>query len=76
MILYRHAHAGRGDEMAVSAARMKANHKYDAKTYTRMTVRVKNTDLDRIKQAMGTKSVNAFLNEAIMEKVDRELNGK
>jgi len=62
--------------MALSAAKIKANHKYDSKTYTRMTVRVKNTDLDRIKQAMGDKSVNAFLNEAILEKVDRELKGK
>ena len=61
--------------MALSAAKIKANHKYDAKTYTRMTVRVKNTDLEKIKMAMGNKSVNAFLNEAVMEKVDRELKG-
>lgn len=62
--------------MALSAAKMKANHKYDSKTYTRMTVRVKNTDLDKVKQAMGTRSINAFLNEAILEKVDRELKSK
>jgi len=62
--------------MAVSAAKMKANHKYDSKTYTRMTVRVKNTDLEKIKQAMGSMSVNAFLNEAILEKVDRVLGNK
>ena len=62
--------------MPISAARMKANHKYDAKTYTRMTVRVKNTDLEKIKLAMGDMSVNAFLNAAIMEKVDRVLKNK
>lgn len=62
--------------MGVSQAKMKANHKYDAKTYTRMTVRVKNTDLERIKQAMGDMSVNAFLNAAVLEKVDRVLKGK
>jgi len=62
--------------MPISAARMKANHKYDAKTYTRMTVRVKNTDLERIKLAMGDMSVNGFIYQAILEKVDRELKGK
>ena len=62
--------------MAISAARMKANHKYDAKTYDKLTIRVKKSDMERIRAVMGDISINAFINQAILEKVDRELKGK
>ena len=57
--------------MAVSAAKMKANHKYDAKTYDKLTIRVKKTDMERVRAVIGTNSINAFINRAILEKVDR-----
>ena len=53
-----------------------ANHKYDAKTYDKLTIRVKKTDMERVRAVIGTNSINAFINQAILEKVDRELNGK
>ena len=62
--------------MAVSAARMKANHKYDEKTYDKLTIRVKKTDMARVRECMGDMSINSFINQAILEKVDRELKGK
>ena len=61
--------------MAVSAAKIKANRKYDAKTYDKLTIRVKKTDMARVRECMGALSVNAFINAAILEKVDRELKG-
>ena len=62
--------------MPISAARMKANHKYDEKTYDKLTIRVKKTDMERVRECMGNMSVNGFINAAIQEKVDRELKGK
>ena len=62
--------------MPISAARMKANHKYDAKTYDKLTIRVKKTDMERVKELLDNQSINAFINQAILEKVDRELKGK
>lgn len=62
--------------MPISAARMKANHKYDAKTYDRVTIRVKKTDMVRLREALGDNSLNGFINQAILEKVDRVLKSK
>lgn len=62
--------------MPVSAARIKANHKYDEKTYDKLTIRVKKTDMERVRACMNGMSINAFINAAILEKVDRELKGK
>ena len=62
--------------MAVSAARMKANHKYDAKTYDKLTIRVKKTDMERVRAVIGDSSINAFINAAILEKVDRDIQQK
>ena len=58
--------------MTVSAAKMKANHKYDAKTYDQFTIRVKKTDMERVRQIIGDMSINGFINSAIREKVDRD----
>ena len=62
--------------MPVSAAKMKANHRYDNKTYDQFTIRVKKTDMEKVKQIIGDMSINGFINLAILEKVDRELKGK
>lgn len=62
--------------MAVSPAKIKANRKYDAKTYDKFTIRVKKTDMDKAREIMGDMSVNGFINQAIREKIDRELKGK
>jgi len=62
--------------MPISAARMKANHKYDAKTYDKLTIRVKKTDMERVRALIGDQSLNGFINQAILEKVDRELKSK
>lgn len=55
--------------MAVSAAKMKANHKYDAKTYDRVTLRIKKQDMERIKTQLEGQSINGFMVGAILEKV-------
>jgi len=60
--------------MPVSAARIKANHKYDEKTYDKLTIRVKKTDMERVRECMGDMSINAFINQAILEKVDRDIH--
>ena len=62
--------------MGVSAARMKANHKYDEKTYDKLTIRVKKTDMARVRAVMGEMSVNAFINQAILDKVDEIMGSK
>lgn len=62
--------------MPISAARMKANHKYDAKTYDKLTIRVKKSDMERVRAVLGDVSLNAFINQAILEKVDRDIQQK
>lgn len=58
--------------MGISQAKMKANHKYDDKTYDKFTVRVRKTDMEKVREIMGDMSVNGFINIAIREKIDRE----
>ena len=60
--------------MAVSPAKIKAHRKYDAKTYDKFTIRVKKTDMERVRECMGDMSINAFINQAILEKVDRDIH--
>lgn len=56
----------------MSKAHQEAVERYNAKNYTRLTVRLKNEDVDRIKAAIGPRSVNGFVVEAIEEKIERE----
>jgi len=56
----------------MSKAHQKAVERYNAKNYTRLTVRLKNEDVERIKAAIGQRSVNGFVVEAIEEKITRE----
>lgn len=55
-----------------SAARIAANNRYTEKTYDRFTFRVRKEDADAIRAAVGTRSMNSFILEAIMEKIERE----
>ena len=59
------------DSMA-TAAKIRAVEKYNAKSYERLTVRIKKTDADEIRAAIGSRSINGFINEAIREKIERE----
>lgn len=56
----------------MSKAHVKAVERYNAKTYDRLTIRVRKEDVDRIKTAIGTRSINGFVLEAIKEKIERE----
>lgn len=56
----------------VSQAKMKANHKYDAKTYDKFLLRMRKTETDRFLQAVQKSglSKNAFILKAIENYID------
>lgn len=56
----------------MSKAHQRAVEKYNDKTYDRLTIRIKKTDIEEIKAAIGTRSINGYVNEAIREKIERE----
>ena len=61
----------------MSTAHEKAVAKYNAKTYERVTLRLKKEDAEKLRLFLGERSANGFINEAIKEKIDREnLQGK
>lgn len=60
----------------MSKAHQEAVERYNAKNYTRLTIRLKNEDVDRIRAAIGSRSVNGFVVEAIEEKIEKESNTK
>lgn len=53
-----------------SASRIAANNRYTEKTYDRFTFRVRKEDTERIKAAAGAQSMNSFIFDAIMEKLE------
>ena len=56
-------------------ARTKANRKYNEKAYDRIPLTVKKGDKELIRtfaEKEGYNSVNAFINEAIQEKMNQE----
>ena len=55
-----------------SAAKISANRLYTEKAYKRISVYIKNEDVALIDQARGQQSLNGFINDAIMEKIERE----
>ena len=55
-----------------SAAKIAANRRYTEKAYKRVSVYIKNEDVALIDQARGQQSLNGFINDAIMEKIERE----
>lgn len=58
------------DQRKNSAAKIRANAKWDKKAYFRTMVRFKKEDEDRIRQAAGS-SLNGFIVSAVLEKLDR-----
>lgn len=60
--------------MPLTAARKKANAKYEAKAYDKTLIRFPKGKLDKVKahaEARG-QSVNGFINQAIDEKMQRD----
>lgn len=56
--------------MAVSKAQLRAKEKYEAKTYWRPALRIRKEHEAIIRQYAGD-SVNDFITQAIMEKIER-----
>ena len=55
-----------------SAAKIAANNRYTEKTYDRFTFRCRKEEAERIRAAVGDRSMNGFILEAIREKIERE----
>ena len=56
----------------MSKAHQKAVEKYNALNYERLTVRIRKEDAALIRAAVGERSMNGFILEAINEKIERE----
>ena len=57
----------------VSEAKMKANHKYDAKAYDKFLLRMKKADTPRFLDAVAKSNLskNAFIVQAIMHAIEQ-----
>lgn len=64
--------------MAVSKAQQKATNKWIAKSYDRINLTVPKGDKESIKVHAESRgeSVNAFINRAISETIERDSNGQ
>lgn len=62
----------RYNDVMATAAKIRAVEKYNAKSYERLTVRIRKEDADEIRAAIGDRSINGFVNDAIREKIERE----
>ena len=61
----------------MSKAHVNAVAKYNAATYERYTFRLKKEEAKMFRDALNGKSVNGFIRDAIIEKIEREkLHGK
>ena len=56
----------------MSTPHEKAVAKYNAKTYERVTLRLKKEDAEILRVFLGGRSANGFINDAIKEKMERE----
>jgi len=56
----------------MSTPHEKAVAKYNAKTYERVTLRLKKEDAETLRDFLGGRSANGFINDAIKEKMERE----
>jgi len=76
-ILSRPPKTERGDTLAISDARRRANDKWNAKAYDEIKVRVYKGKKDEIKTYADTQgeSVNGFINRAIDETIERDKGG-
>lgn len=55
-----------------SEAKKRAIERYNAKTYDRITLRMKKADAQALKDYLDGRPVNGFINAAIQEKIERE----
>lgn len=65
--------------MAVSKAQIKATTKYNSKMYDEVKIRVPKGKREKIKweiYQLGHDSINQFIFEAILEKIEKEKNAK
>lgn len=60
------------DIMSTTKAKQKAVARYNARSYERITVRIRKEDIEDIKDAVGDRSMNGFVCDAIREKIERE----
>lgn len=56
----------------MSKAHEKAVAKYNIKTYTEVKLRLKKEDAETLRDFLGGRSANGFINDAIKEKMERE----
>lgn len=55
-----------------SKAKLAAVERYNQKTYDKITLRVRKEEAEKIRAAVGDRSMNGFILEAIREKIERE----
>lgn len=55
-----------------SKAKLEAVERYNKKTYDKITVRVRKDEAERIRAAVGDRSLNGFILDAIREKISSE----
>lgn len=53
-------------------AKKRAIKKYNAKTYSEIKLRIRKEEAEEIRAAIGDRSINGFVVEAIREKINRE----
>ena len=53
-------------------AKKRAVEKYNAKSYERLTVRIRKDKIEELREALKNRSINGFINDAIWEKIERE----
>ena len=55
-----------------SKAKLAAVERYNQKTYDKITLRVRKEEAEKIRAAVGDRSLNGFILEAIREKIEKE----
>lgn len=58
--------------MNISESRYKANKKYDKKAYDSFTIRMKKGTKPSLSEAIAPMSLNKFICDAVMEKIERD----
>lgn len=58
----------------MSKAHEKAVAKYNAANYEKLSLRLRKADAEKLREHLGGRSINGFINDAIKEKIEREKN--
>ena len=56
----------------MSKAHERAVAKYNAANYEKITFRLRKEDAQRLRDHIETRSLNGFITDAVLEKIDRE----